>query len=151
MCGRFQLKKNSESDALIRAISANGPVLYADDISPMKKISIIRQYSRHVRVIVPAIWWLCLDRETLKPAVKYSSFNSKYDKLNTKGSASYIPFRKSRCIIPATAFNERLAEEKVWHMIELQGSAIAFGGLFQDYLNPNTGETVTAASIITPP
>ena len=40
---------------------------------------------------------------------------------------------------------------KTYHKIELEDAAIAFGGLYKEYLNPETGEVVYSASIITLP
>jgi len=98
-----------------------------------------------------AIWWLLLNHETLKPDYKYATFNSRYDKLLQKRSISYLPYRESRCIIPASAFIEGLGDKKTYHKIELQNSAIAFGGLYKEYFNRETGEAVYSASIITLP
>lgn len=151
MCGRFRLDDTPEVRALLEILGVSGTPKFQPDIAPTMPISIIRQNEKGERELVTATWWLCLDRETTKPISQYPSFNSRYDKLSTARSIAYRPFRTSRCIIPASAFIERLAEEPVWHRIELQDSAIAFGGLFQDYFNKDTGEIFTGASIITLP
>jgi putative SOS response-associated peptidase YedK len=44
-----------------------------------------------------------------------------------------------------------LGDKKTYHKIELEGSAIAFGGLFKEYLNKESGEVIYSASIITLP
>ncbi len=120
------------------------------DIAPGGTIAIVHGQNGE-RKVSEAIWWLFLDQDTLKPNYKYTSFNSRSDKLFTKRSISYTPFRESRCIIPASAFVEGLGDKKTYHMIELEGSAIAFGGLYKEYLNRETGEIVYSASIITLP
>jgi putative SOS response-associated peptidase YedK len=127
-----------------------GTPKYQRDIAPTMPISIIRQTINGQREIATATWWLALDRATLKPS-KYSSFNSRSDKLHEKRSIAYQPYRKARCIIPASALIERYEEEPIWHMIEPENYAVAFGGLYQDYFNPETGEIVTGASLITLP
>lgn len=146
MCGRFQVEHSPELDALIHSIGAQGEIRYAQDIAPGAPISII-----HGREISTATWWLFLDPETLKPNYKYASFNSRSDKLNNPRSIAYMPFRESRCIIPATAFVEGVGDKKTYHKIELVDRAIAFGGLFKSFLNTETGEAVFSASIITLP
>lgn len=146
MCGRFQVEQSPEFDALIDSIGAQGEIHYARDIAPGSPISII-----HGREISTATWWLFLDPETLKPNYKYTSFNSRSDKLNNPRSISYKSFRESRCIIPATAFVEGVGDKKTYHKIELVDRAIAFGGLFKSFLNTETGEAVFSASIITLP
>ena len=42
-----------------------------------------------------------------------------------------------------------MGDKKTYHKIELENSAIAFGGLYKEYLNQITGEIVHSASIIT--
>lgn len=147
MCGRFQLKKDEKSDALFNALQVSGQAHYADDIAPGAQISIIAAG----RKLQMASWWLLLEADSLKPNYRYASFNSRSDKLNRKGSLAYEPYRKSRCIIPASAFVEGLGDKKTYHKIELADRAIAFGGLYREYVNREDREIVYAASIITLP
>ena len=71
--------------------------------------------------------------------------------LHHKRAIAYTPYRQSRCIIPASAFVEGLGDKKTYHKIELENSAIAFGGLYKEHLNRTTGEIIYSASIITLP
>jgi putative SOS response-associated peptidase YedK len=147
MCGRFQLKSNNKTDALVNALQARGTLYYADDIAPGDQISIIVKEA----TIKTATWWLLLDTASLKPNYKYASFNSRSDKLNQPRSIAYKPFRESRCLIPASAFAEGLGDKKTYHKIELSDKAIAFGGLYKEYLDSKTGKIIHSASIITLP
>ncbi|MDG2091585.1 MAG: SOS response-associated peptidase family protein [Gammaproteobacteria bacterium] len=147
MCGRFQLKSDKKTKALARSLQVSGALHYADDIAPGAQISIIGKES----VIKTATWWLLLDSLSHKPNYKYASFNSRSDKLDQVGSLAYKPFRESRCIIPASAFVEGMGDKKTYHKIELPDKAIAFGGLYKEYLNQETGEIIYSASIITLP
>ena len=149
MCGRFNLKPNRKTEALLSDLSAFGQPIYADDIAPGALISIIN--NNQLPTLKTAIWWLLLDHRTLKPNYKYASFNSRSDKLFQPRSISYGPYRESRCIIPASAFVEGLGDKKTYHMIELADQAIAFGGLYTENVNRDTGEIVYSASIITLP
>lgn len=151
MCGRFNLVDSPEVRELMRRVNVHpGPLRFASDIAPGSTISIINDIGAGPQVS-DAIWWLLLDRETLKPDYRYVSFNSRHDKLNKPRSLAYRPFRESRCIIPASAFIEGLGDRKTYHKVELEGQAIAFGGLYRAYVNPDTGKTATGASIITLP
>ncbi|MDC1436054.1 SOS response-associated peptidase [Gammaproteobacteria bacterium] len=147
MCGRFQLKADGKTKALIDTLQTSGALLYADDIAPGAQISIITEEAS----IKTATWWLLLDATSLKPNYKYASFNSRSDKLNQPRSIAYKPFHESRCLIPASAFVEGLGDKKTYHTIELLDKAIAFGGLYKEYLNRETGEIIYSASIITLP
>ena len=151
MCGRFNLIDSPQVQWLCKAL---GIELYDEhasrDIAPGSDIAIVHERSGE-RVVSTATWWLFLDNETLKPNYKYASFNSRSDKLSSKRALAYKPFRESRCLIPASAFIEGLGDKKTYHMIELEDSAIAFGGLFKEYLNKESGEVIYSVSIITLP
>ena len=103
-----------------------------------------------------ATWWLLLEptETSFKPS-KYTSFNTRYDKLNVPRSAGYIPFRQSRCIIPAAGFGEtEFINKKPIHYYDFEavpGEAIAFGGLYKEWINKNSGEVVFSCSVITLP
>ena len=151
MCGRFNLIDSPQVQWLCKAL---GIELYDEhasrDIAPGSDIAIVHERSGE-RAVSTATWWLFLDNETLKPNYKYASFNSRSDKLSSKRALAYKPFRESRCLIPASAFIEGLGDKKTYHMIELEDSAIAFGGLFKEYLNKESGEVIYSVSIITLP
>ena len=151
MCGRFNLIDSPETQWLCEILGISLFPRYASrDIAPGSKIAIVHNIGGE-RNVTDAIWWLLLDHETFKPDYKYVSFNSRHDKLSLKRSLSYHPYRQTRCIIPASAFVEGLGDKKTYHKIELQNSAIAFGGLYKEYFNCETGEAVYSASIITLP
>ena len=151
MCGRFNLIDSPEIQWLCKALGISLLPRHENrDIAPGSSIAIVHNVGGGHQVS-DAIWWLLLNHETLKPDYKYASFNSRYDKLLQKRSISYLPYRESRCIIPASAFIEGLGDKKTYHKIELQKSAIAFGGLYKEYFKRETGEIVYSASIITLP
>lgn len=151
MCGRFNLIDSPEIQWLCQAL---GISLFAHqqnaDIAPGAQIAIVHTVAGE-RKVSDATWWLFLEADTLKPNYKYSSFNSRSDKLDVKTSLAYTPFRESRCLIPASAFVEGLGDKKTYHKIELENSAIAFGGVYKEYFNKQTGEAAYGASIITLP
>jgi putative SOS response-associated peptidase YedK len=151
VCGRFNLIDSPQVQWLCASL---GIELYAEhasgDIAPGGSIAIIHQRGGE-RVVSKATWWLLLDSESLRPNYKYASFNSRSDKLGNKRAIAYKPYRESRCLIPASAFVEGLGDKKTYHKIELENSAIAFGGVFREYLNKESGEIVYSASIITLP
>lgn len=154
MCGRYNITDNLAVRKLMADLGVplyeQDKLRFSPDVAPGSTISIIRTVDGERRVC-DAIWWLMLDAGTLKPNYQYSSFNSRSDKLNTPRSLAYIPYRESRCIIPASAFIEGLGDGKRYHKIELQGRAIAFGGLCRVWINKQSGESQLSASIITLP
>ena len=106
-------------------------------------------------LVQPAIWWLLLestDGGHYLPS-RYTSFNTRSDKLNVKRSAGYQPYRQSRCIVPATYIieGEGPKGQRRYHRIEPTSHAFALGGLYRRWLNHDTGEQLLSCSVITLP
>ena len=103
----------------------------------------------------PAIWWLLLDRtETGFKASKYTSFNTRYDKLNVPRSAGYKAFRESRCIIPVNGFGESQYQNgraQSYHDMEPDNGVLLMGGLTRYWRHPKTGVVQQSCSVITLP
>jgi len=121
---------------------------------PASSVDMILQ-DEQGRCVQPAIWWLLLERSEhggYKPS-RYTSFNTRSDKLNQKHSAGYVPYRKSRCIVPATYFieGEGLKGSRQYHRVEPQDCAFALGGLYRAWVNRETGELAYSCSVITLP
>ena len=157
MCGRLNVTDDPAVRALCEMLGINTwsePPLFKRYVGAASPVSFIRE-TEQGRKLDDAIWWLLLDStETgFKPS-KYTSFNTRYDKLNVPRSAGFQPFRKSRCIIPAKGFGESEFKNKRrvhCHDMEAVDGAIAFGGLYREWLNKNTGETTFSCSVITLP
>ncbi len=158
MCGRFNVIDSAEVMTLLQHLgitlypgSCFTPGLrFTPDAAPGSTISIVRQTGDERRVS-DATWWLMLDPATLKPNYQYASFNSRADKLDTPRALAYKPYRESRCVIPASAFIEGLGDGKTYHKLRRPADAIAFGGVYREWVNHDTGETALSASIITLP
>lgn len=151
MCGRFNLAESPAVDNLCLSFGIDSDALrYSGDIAPGAIISIIYQVKSDF-LISDAIWSLLLDTDTLKPHRKYATFNTRSDKLHQPRSIGYKSFRTSRCIIPASAFIEGLGDRKTYHKIEFEKEAVAFGGLYKEWVSKETGEIIRSASIITLP
>ncbi len=102
-----------------------------------------------------AIWWLLLEwREAggYRPS-RYTSFNTRSDKLDEKRSAGYRPYRQARCIVPASYFIEGDGPKgrRHYHRMEPDEHAFALGGLYRTWVNKSTGEMLYSCSVITLP
>jgi putative SOS response-associated peptidase YedK len=151
MCGRFHLLKDDKTHALAKELGFNvEQCRFAPDFAPAAKISFLR-LADGVRGVATGFWWLALDEATLKPNYTLSSFNLRSDKRHKKGAMIYDPYRQSRCLIPASAFIEGAGDRQTYHKIAFDDEAIAFGGVYKEYLSRETGECVFAVSIITLP
>ena len=157
MCGRL----NVSDDPFVRVLyDMLNITVWTDEpifkpyIGAAQKVAIVRGTERG-RELNHATWWLLLDltENSFKPS-KYTSFNTRYDKLDVPRSAGFTAYRQSRCIIPATGFGEsEFKHKKRVHCHDMQSvnSAIAFGGLYREWLHSRTGERVLSCSIITLP
>lgn len=159
MCGRLNVIDDPAVRALCEQLEidlypAEG-MIFKRFIRATDKVSIIRQTGQQRRVD-NATWWLLLDatEQGFKPS-KYTSFNTRYDKLNVPRSAGYQAYRHSRCIIPAKGFGEtKFTNGKPQHyhdLTALDGEALAMGGLCREWVNRHTGETALSCSVITLP
>ncbi|MCY4263873.1 MAG: SOS response-associated peptidase family protein [Gammaproteobacteria bacterium] len=148
MCTNFALVKQDGSVRLAERLGVDAAALiYSHDFRPGATISIVRE-TNGSRLVNPAIWWLYL-RQTpdgLKPHREYFSVNTNHAKLSGK-----TEYRRSRCLIPVSAFVES-QEGKNPHLLKPRdGSVMAFGGLCKEWTDKCTGECVLSASIITLP
>ncbi|KZN66875.1 SOS response-associated peptidase family protein [Pseudoalteromonas luteoviolacea] len=117
-------------------------------------ISIVHQHNGQ-RYLSSATWWLLLTQTQsgFKPS-KYTSFNSRYDKLHVKNSAAYQPFRYNRCIIVTKGFGETQyqgGKPKDYHDFIAENGALCLAGLYKYWCHPTTGEQQLSCSIITLP
>lgn len=157
MCGRLNVIDDPDVRELCEGLQVQlfpERPIFGRFIRATNQVSIVRQKDG-IRRMDNAIWWLLIEHaETgFKPS-KYTSFNTRYDKLNIKGSAGYQAYRQSRCIIPAKDFGEtEYVNNKPLHYHDLiaKDGAILLGGLCREWLNKNTGETALSCSVITLP
>ena len=155
MCGRLNIIDDMFVQALMEDLRINNreDMLFSRFKMPANDISIVREHNGE-RFLQTACWWL-LQQTTydgFKPS-RYTSFNTRFDKLNQPNSAGFSAFRESRCIVIAKGFGEteKNGSSSVYHDFIAEDAAIAFGGLYREWQHPRTGESLTSCSIITNP
>ncbi|WOT04920.1 SOS response-associated peptidase family protein [Shewanella youngdeokensis] len=153
MCGRLNMIDDMFVQILMEDLRINNrdDMRYSRFKMPTNEISIVREFDGE-RFLQTASWWL-LQQTTydgFKPS-RFTSFNTRSDKLNQPGSAGYQAFRESRCIVIAKGFGEtkKRGGQPVYHDLVANNAAIALGGLYREWLHPRTGDTYTSCSIIT--
>lgn len=157
MCGRFNATFDGSVRKLYTQLNINKVIDKPIDkrfVKAADTVSIVREKARS-RVVENATWWLLLDNTAhgFKPS-KYTSFNTRYDKLNTPNSAGHQAYRHSRCIIVVKGFGEtEFINKKPVHYFDMQAEhgALLLGGLSRDWVNIETGEVKTSCSVITLP
>ncbi|WP_077343321.1 SOS response-associated peptidase family protein [Pseudocolwellia agarivorans] len=157
MCGRFNATFDSGVKKRYTSLNINKVIDKPIDkrfVSAADTVSIVRNVNES-RIVQNAIWWLLLEQHEngFKPS-KYTSFNTRFDKLNTPRSAGYQAYRQSRCIIAVKGFGEtEFHNKKPVHYYDMQAEngGILLGGLARDWINKQTGEVTTSCSVITLP
>ncbi|OKY25865.1 SOS response-associated peptidase family protein [Thalassotalea sp. PP2-459] len=157
MCGRFNATFDSGVKKLYTSLKINKVIDKPIDkrfVKAADTVSIVRE-KNNSRVVENAIWWLLLDNTEngFKPS-KYTSFNTRFDKLNTPRSAGYHAYRHSRCVIAVKGFGEtEFNDKKPVHYFDMAADSggILLGGLARDWVNKQTGEVTTSCSVITLP
>lgn len=157
MCGRLNVIDDPDVIELCEGLQIqlfSERQIFSRFIRATNQVSIVRQ-KNGIRRMDNAIWWLLLEPTVsgFKPS-RYTSFNTRYDKLNTKGSAGYQAYRHSRCVIPVKGFGETEyinGKPLHYHDMVAKDGAMLLGGLYREWLNKDTGETAISCSVITLP
>lgn len=142
MCGRLNVTDSAGVRALCEQLDIDlwpeEGMIHKRFIRATDRVSVVLRRDGKTEMH-NAIWWLLLDKQQtpegsiFKPS-KYTSFNTRYDKLNKKGSAGHQSFRHQRCVIPATGFGETLGSgsKAIYHdLIATEASPLAMGGLYR--------------------
>ncbi|WP_100657391.1 SOS response-associated peptidase family protein [Alteromonas flava] len=143
MCGRL----NVTDDEAVRGLCEQLGLPFAPNPSPERFV----RAAQNVWILLQdqiqprwcsATWWLLLDKvrnedgsSSFKPS-RYTSFNTRSDKLNVKGSAGYHSFRQQRCLVMVTGFGEsqKTAEGVQYTDFRAEaGHCIVLGGLYRKW------------------
>lgn len=157
MCGRFNATFDGGVKKPYISLKINKVIDKAIDsrfVKATDPVSIIRNVGEQRRV-ENATWWLLSDEtdKGFNPS-KYTSFNTRYDKLNIAKSADYQGYRSSRCIIAVKGFGEtEFVNKKPIHYydMEAESGGLISGGLCREWQNKITGEVKLSCSVITLP
>lgn len=153
MCGRLNVADDPYVQQLLQQLGVAeqaSKVAYSRYIRAGQNVSIVLEHNG-LREIKSAIWWLLLEQDkTQLKLSRYTSFNSRSDKLTVPKSASYRPFKTQRCIIPAKGFGETCIQGKQKHYYDfISHSAVAFAGIYKLWQHPKSTEPVYSCSVIT--
>lgn len=83
--------------------------------------------------------------------IRYKTFNARAESISLKPSYS-SSFRSKRCIIPVKGFFEwqHSRKEKIpWYIYHPEDEIISIAGLYDEWIESNTGELYSTFSIIT--
>ena len=97
--------------------------------------------------LIPA-WTKGIDQANI---IRYKTFNARSESIETKKSFS-SSFRSKRCLIPVKGFFEwqHVGNEKIpWYIYHAENEVLSIAGIYDDWVENNTGEVLTTFSIIT--
>ena len=97
--------------------------------------------------LIPA-WTKSIDEANI---IRYRTFNARSESITTKPSFS-SSFRSKRCIIPVKGFFEwqHVGNEKIpWYVYHAENEVLSIAGLYDDWIENNTGEVFSTFSIVT--
>ncbi len=157
MCGRLNTTFDSGVKKLYTSLKINKVIDKPSDsrfVKAADTVSIIRNVGSQRRV-ENATWWLLLDEtdKGFKPS-KYTSFNTRFDKLNVPRSAGFQAYRSSRCVIAVKGFGEtEFFNKKPVHYYDMiaETGGLLLGGLYRQWQHKTTGEMKLSCSVITLP
>lgn len=165
MCGRLNVTDNPGvrelCDQLEISFWPDQGMRFSRFIRATERVTIVLE-QQGGRIARNAIWWLLLEADRasglmhFKPS-RYTSFNTRYDKLNVPRSAGYQSVRQHRCIIPVAGFGEsqKVGTSMTYHdMIADQDAQLAMGGLYREWHgHDNHGNEFieTSCSVVTLP
>ncbi|MCG7536453.1 SOS response-associated peptidase family protein [Pseudoalteromonas sp. OOF1S-7] len=158
MCGRLNITDDPFVIEVLTGLGITNPrasMHFGRFKKATDSISIVHEENGQ-RQLSNATWWLLLDPQPgqgFKPS-KYTSFNSRYDKLHVKGSAAYRPFHYSRCIIVVKGFGEtQFVQGKPYQYYDFIAAdgALCLGGLYKVWHHPDSGQKHYSCSVITLP
>lgn len=157
MCGRFNASFDAGVRKLYTSLNINAVVnkpINKRFVKAADVVSIVRDVG-HRRQVENAQWWLLLEQTEhgFKPS-KYTSFNTRYDKLTIQGSAGYQAYRQSRCLIVMKGFGEtEFVNKQPVHYYDMSAKegGLILGGLYRQWYHQKTGQHTLSCSVITLP
>ncbi|GGF57008.1 SOS response-associated peptidase family protein [Alteromonas lipolytica] len=165
MCGRLNVTDSPGVRALCEQLEIDfwpdEGMRFARFVRATERVTIILEHQGR-RLARNAVWWLLLEPDHSAPVMRfkpsrYTSFNTRYDKLNVPRSAGYQAFRQHRCIIPVAGFGEsqKTGSQMCYHDMTVEpGQQLAMGGLYREWHGHDSHGNVfveTSCSVVTLP
>jgi putative SOS response-associated peptidase YedK len=157
MCGRYALSSNAQDIALeFDAAGKSEAFLPADwNISPTKKIYFVNASDQEGkdRKIEIGSWGLVpsWSKDTTRAA---STINARVESVAEKPSFRSA-FKSRRCLVPANGYYEWATEagnfkpKQPFYISNQNQALLPMAGLYEEWVNPQSGEILTSVSIIT--
>jgi len=150
MCGRFAFYSPSEATAALFGVDGAPEVEPRYNIAPTQFVAAVRDNSDQQRELVMLRWGL-VPFWAKDPSIGNRLINARAETLAEKPSFR-AAFKHRRCVVLADGFYEwrRDGDVKTPYFISLAGGeAFAMAGLWEDWKDKESGESLQTMTIIT--
>lgn len=129
MCGRYNLTDDPATRLLLEILDIDLGPLPGVNLAPTETLPIVREQDGQ-REAAWARWWL-VPSWSGGPSQKYAMFNARAETI-AESRAFRGPFRRRRCVVPATSFIEWSARsgEKTPYSIRRADGGLALAGIW---------------------
>lgn len=150
MCGRFAFYSPAEATAALFGVKATTETVARYNISPTQDIAAIRNDSDGERELAFFRWGL-VPFWAKEASIGNRMINARAETVAEKPSFRNA-YKKRRCMILADGFYEWRKEGDVkipWYISRADSEAFAFAGLWEEWLDKETGESLQTTAIVT--
>jgi putative SOS response-associated peptidase YedK len=150
MCGRFNIIDDPLTQLLVE-ITGQGQGWQLEttyNIAPTQQVPVLTRDETGIWSLKDMRWWL-VPYWSDGPTNRYAMFNAKSETLS-KSRAYREPYRKRRCIVPASGYYEwkKQGDKKLPYYLEPDSEpGFAFAGLWDTWRGDNT--TLLSCTIVT--
>lgn len=151
MCGRFAFYSPAEAAAALFGVDDEVDIEASYNVAPTQQIAAIRVTGSGDGREMVALRWGLVPFWAKDPAIGNRMINARAETLAEKPSFRNA-YRKRRCLVLADGFYEwrKLGDTKTPYFISLEdGSPMAFAGLWEDWTDKETGESLQTGTIVT--
>jgi putative SOS response-associated peptidase YedK len=150
MCGRFAFYSPTEATAALFGAAGSLDIGPRYNIAPTQDIAAVREAETEGRELV-ALRWGLVPFWAKDPAIGNRMINARAETVAEK-PAFRAAYRRRRCLVLADGFYEwhREGNVKIPYFISLASEeAFAFAGLWEQWRNKETDESLQTATLIT--
>ena len=150
MCGRFAFYSPAEATAALFGVNTSADFRPRYNIAPTQDIAAIRRNDDGDDELAQFHWGL-IPFWAKDPSIGNRMINARAETVAEKPSFR-AAYRKRRSLILANGFYEwkKSGNEKTpWFITTADGSPFAFAGLWEDWLDKKTGESIQSTTIVT--
>lgn len=150
MCGRFAFYSPTEATAALFGVRTSTDMSPRYNISPSQEVVAIR-HSTTGELELASLRWGLVSFWAKDASIGNHMINARAETVATKPSFRNA-YRKRRCLILVDGFYEwqRNGDVKTpWYISPLDQAPCAFAGLWEDWTEKETGESLQTAAIVT--